>query len=127
MPKKDEFVGRVALVTGGAGAAIGSSTCRVLASYGAAIVVLDNHERRTMQTAAALREEYGVPAIGVVADIADRPAVDRVLDEARAELGPIDILVNSAAVNVQGSIFDYDPADWEQVILVDLTAAFEAE
>src|SRR4051794_32789989 len=81
MPKKDEFVGRVALVTGGAGAAIGSATCRVLASYGAAVVVLDNHERRTLQTAAALREEYGVPALGVVADIADRAAVDRVLDE----------------------------------------------
>src|SRR3954451_6648834 len=124
MPKKDEVVGRGALVTGGAGAAIGSATCRTLASYGAAIVVLDNHERRTLQTAAALREEYGVPAIGVVADIADRAGVDRVLDEARAELGPIDILVNSAAVNVQGSIFDYDPADWDQVILVDLTAAW---
>jgi NAD(P)-dependent dehydrogenase (short-subunit alcohol dehydrogenase family) len=124
MPKKDEFVGRVALVTGGAGAAIGSSTCRTLASYGAAVVVLDNHERRTLQTAADLREEYGVPAIGVVADIADRAAVDRALHEARAELGPIDILVNNAAVNVQGSIFDYEPADWDQVILVDLTAAW---
>ena len=51
MPKRDEFVGRVALVTGGAGAGIGSATCRVLASYGAAIVVLDSHENRTRETA----------------------------------------------------------------------------
>ena len=58
MPRKDEFVGRVALVTGGAGAAIGSTTCRTLASYGAAVVVLDEHERRTMQTAAALRHSH---------------------------------------------------------------------
>jgi NAD(P)-dependent dehydrogenase (short-subunit alcohol dehydrogenase family) len=124
MPKKDEFAGRVAMVTGGAGAAIGSTTCRVLASYGAAIVVLDNHERRTKETANALRDEYGVPAVPVVADIGDRAACDRAITEARAELGAIDILVNNAAVNVQGSIFDYDPADWDSVINVDLTAAW---
>jgi NAD(P)-dependent dehydrogenase (short-subunit alcohol dehydrogenase family) len=86
--------------------------------------VHDNHPRRTLLSVAALREEYGVPALGVVADIADGAAVDRALHEARAELGPIDILVNNAAVNVQGSIFDYEPADWDQVILVDLTAAW---
>lgn len=124
MPKKDEFVGRVAMVTGGAGAAIGSTTCRVLASYGAAVVVLDSHERRTKETASSLRDEYGVPALPVVADIGDRAACDRAIAEAKAEFGAIDVLVNSAAINVQGSIFDYDPADWDKVIDVDLTAAW---
>ena len=54
MPAENEFAGRVALVTGAAGAAIGSTTCRTLASYGAGIVVLDNHERRTHETAEAI-------------------------------------------------------------------------
>ena len=80
------------------------------------------HERRSKETAGALREEFGVPALPVVADIGDRQAVNRALDEARAEFGAIDILVNNAAVNVQGSIFDYDPEDWDDVINVDLTA-----
>lgn len=124
MPKQDEFVGRVALVTGGAGAAIGSATCRVLASYGAAIVVLDNHERRTKETAGAIRDKYGVPALPVVADIGDRAASDRAIAEARREFGAVDILVNNAAINIQGSIFDYDPGDWDKVINVDLTAAW---
>ena len=44
--------------------------------------------------------------------------------EAKAEFGVIDILVNNAAINVQGSIFDYDPDDWDNVINVDLTAAW---
>ena len=40
------------------------------------------------------------------------------------DLGPVDILVNNAAINVQGSIFDYDPDDFERVIAVDLTACW---
>lgn len=122
MPKENEFAGRVALITGGAGAAIGSTTCRMLASYGAAIVVVDRHERRTRQTADAVSEEFGVPVLAVVADIGDRQACDRAITEARNAFGAVDILVNNAAVNVQGSIFDYDPGDWDTVINIDLTA-----
>jgi NAD(P)-dependent dehydrogenase (short-subunit alcohol dehydrogenase family) len=44
-----------------------------------------------------------------------------VTDAVRAELGPISILVNNAAVNVIGSIFDYEPASWDQVLAVNLT------
>ncbi len=124
MPGENEFRGRVALVTGAAGAAIGSTTCRTLASYGAGIVVLDNHERRTNETAEALREAYDVPVMAAVADIGDREHMARTMDEVYAEMGSVDILVNSAAVNVQGSIFDYRPEDWDWVIGVDLTACW---
>jgi NAD(P)-dependent dehydrogenase (short-subunit alcohol dehydrogenase family) len=122
VPRPDEFAGRTALVTGGAGAAIGSATCRVLARYGAAVVVLDEHERRAHETASALVEEFGTPAFALVVDVADRAGVDEGIERATAELGPIDILVNNAAVNVQGSIFEYRPEDWDRVIDVDLTA-----
>ena len=36
------------------------------------------------------------------------------------ELGPITILVNNAAYNVLGSIFDYDPSVWDRVMDVNL-------
>ena len=80
MPAENEFGGRVALVTGAAGAAIGSTTCRTLASYGAGIVVLDNHERRTHETAEALREAYDVPVMAAVADIGDREHMAKTMD-----------------------------------------------
>ena len=124
MPREDEFAGRVALVTGAAGAAIGSTTCRTLAAYGAGIVVLDHHRRRTHETAEALEGAFDVPVMPAVADIADRPAMDAAIDRIEQEMGSVDILVNSAAVNVQGSIFDFDPDDWDRVIAVDLTASW---
>lgn len=124
MPGQAEFAGRVALVTGGAGAGIGGATCRRLAELGASVVVLDEHQGRVEATVDALGSSHGVRAHGVVCDIADRVALDAGLDEAVAALGPVDICVNNAAVNVQGSIFDYDPADWDRVLAVDLTACF---
>lgn len=122
MPSPDEFRGRVALVTGGAGAAIGGATCRTLASYGASIAVLDWHQRRTDEMAAEIADTYGVATLALCADITDRPAIDAAVAEIEAELGSLDIVVNSAAINVQGSIFDYDPDDWDRVIDADLTA-----
>lgn len=122
MPRPDEFAGRTALVTGGAGAAIGSTTCRLLASYGADVIVLDEHGGRATATAEALKEEFGIASRPLVADVADRNAVDRGLADVTGEMGPVDLLVNNAAVNVQGSIFDYRVEDWDRVIAVDLSA-----
>lgn len=118
------FSGRVALVTGGAGAGIGGATARRLAAEGAAVAVLDEHPGRTDRTVEALRTEFGVPVSGYAVDVTDRSAVDEALAAVATGLGPVDILVNNAAVNVQGSVFDYDPDDFERVLAVDLTACW---
>ena len=124
MAEGGRFSGRVALVTGGAGAGIGGATARRLAAEGAAVAVIDEHPARTAQTVEALRRQFDVPVTGHAVDVADRSAVDAALVEVATGLGPIDILVNNAAVNVQGSIFDYDPDDFERVLAVDLTACW---
>jgi NAD(P)-dependent dehydrogenase (short-subunit alcohol dehydrogenase family) len=118
------FDGRVALITGAAGAGIGSAVCRRLAAEGAAIVAVDQHAKRTEAITSELAKSYGVAVEGYTVDIADRNAVDAMLAEAVSQMGPIDVLINSAAINIQGSVFDYDPDDFDQVIAVDLTAAW---
>ena len=118
------FEGRVALVTGGAGSGIGSAVCRRFASEGAAVVVMDDHERRTTETVEHLRGEFDTPVLAAPLSVTDRPGVDALVERVAAELGPVDVLVNNAAINVQGSVFDYDPADFDAVIDVDLTACW---
>jgi NAD(P)-dependent dehydrogenase (short-subunit alcohol dehydrogenase family) len=118
------FDGRVALVTGACGAGIGSAVARRLASEGSAIIAVDQHERRTWETVERLRAEHDVPVFGFAIDITDRDAVDAMLSEASGALGTIDILVNNAAINVQGSIFDYDADDFDHVVAVDLSACW---
>ena len=119
-----ELAGRVALVTGAGGAACGSAIARRFAAEGASIIVMESHERRARAVADELVETYGVRAHVCAVDIADRQAVDAALDESAAALGPVDILVNNAAINVQGSIFDYDPKDFDRIVAVDFTACW---
>lgn len=117
--------GRVALVTGAAGAGIGQACARRLAADGAAVIVTDIHGPRTAETVTALQAEHpSAEIVGHVLDVADRSRVDEVLAEVATAMGPIDILVNNAAVNVLGTVADYDPADWDRVLDVDLTACW---
>ena len=103
---------------------MGSAICRRLASEGAAIVAVEKHARRAHEVGEALAAEFDVPVRSFAVDVTDRDAVDSMLAEARAAIGPIDILVNNAAINLQGSIFDYDPVDFDEVIDVDLNACW---
>lgn len=95
-----------------------------LAREGASVVVCDVHERRNRESAQRIREETGARVLDFALDIADRPAVDRMLEETARTLGPVDVLVCNAAENKLGFLADYDPADWDRTIDVSLTANF---
>lgn len=117
-----EFAGRVALVTGAAGKGIGQAVARRLAAGGAAVVVTDIHERRTQEVAGAIARDFPEARVmGLRLDAGDRDGIDSVVDEVSRRLGPIRILVNNAAVNVVGSIFDYDPKNWDWCLRVNLS------
>jgi NAD(P)-dependent dehydrogenase (short-subunit alcohol dehydrogenase family) len=120
----EEFRGRVALVTGAAGAGIGRAIARRFAEGGATVIVTDIHEGRTEEVREAISRAYPTRVLGFTMDVSDRQRVDEVLEEVAREVGPVQILVNNAALNVVGNLFDYDPADWDRVIAVDLTAPF---
>jgi 3-oxoacyl-[acyl-carrier protein] reductase len=116
-----EFDGAVALVTGAAGLGIGQATARRLAEGGARVVVTDIHERRTREVTKAMAEDYpNVEIVGYPMDAGDRGAIDNVVDQVIETFGAVDILVNNAAVNILGSFFDYQPADWDRVMAVNI-------
>jgi NAD(P)-dependent dehydrogenase (short-subunit alcohol dehydrogenase family) len=117
-----EFDGRIALVTAAAGAGIGQATARRLAEGGARVVVTDIHERRTREVAGAIAADHpDTTVIGLPMDAGDRAHIDDVVGEVTRTLGPVQILVNNAAVNVIGSIFDYDPENFDWCVRVNLS------
>jgi NAD(P)-dependent dehydrogenase (short-subunit alcohol dehydrogenase family) len=91
---------------------------------GASIALNDIHEKRCHAVAEELERALDVPVKPYPFDIADRLAVNDALAKIADELGPVDILVNNAAINVPGSIFEYDPEVFDEVIAVDLTACW---
>ena len=116
-----EFDGAVALVTGAAGVGIGQAVARRFAAGGARVVVTDIHERRTREVVKAMAEDYpDREIVGYPMDAGDRDAIDDVVAQVLEKFGAVDILVNNAAVNVLGSIFEYRPADWDRVMDVNI-------
>ena len=113
---------RLALVTAAAGAGLGQAIARRLAARGDRVVVTDVHARRTREVATAIGGDYpSTTVVGYPLDVGDHDAIDCVVDEVVAKLGPIQILINNAAVDIPGTIFEYDLADWDRTLAVNLT------
>ena len=106
---------RTAIVTG-AGQGIGRAIAEKLAAEGATVVVSDVDAGTARATADAL----GGKSVGVRTDVADRDAVAAMVDEARAQFGRIDVLVNNAGWDKVGPFVESDPADWDRIMAINL-------
>jgi 2-hydroxycyclohexanecarboxyl-CoA dehydrogenase len=115
-------VSRVAVVTGGA-SGLGLAICRHLARDGRRVAVLDIDGDAAERAADRLRSD-GAVAHAASADVSDRAAVDRAFDGVRGELGPIEVLVTSAAVSGFVPFGKIALDDWERTIAVNLTGTF---
>jgi NAD(P)-dependent dehydrogenase (short-subunit alcohol dehydrogenase family) len=113
---------RVAVVTGGA-SGMGRSICEHLALQGRRIAVLDLDGGAADDVAGQLRQQ-GVQAVGIGADVADRDAVESAYSQVREELGPITVLVTSAAVSGFVRFQDITVDGWNRTIAVNLTGTF---
>ena len=109
---------RVALVTGAA-QGIGAAIAETLVLGGATVAVADVRGDAATQTSAAI-DPTSTRSLAVAVDVRSRESVARAFETAEAALGPIDILVNNAAITAQGSVWEIEPEDWDDVLAVNL-------
>ena len=125
MDPATEFAGRIALVTAAAGMGVGQAVARRLAAAGAHVIVTDVHATRTWECTQRLMQDFpGAGATGLVLDAGDPVQIDAVLDEIRGHVGAVDILVNNAAVNWAGPVWEYPLDKWRRTLDVNLTGAW---
>jgi NAD(P)-dependent dehydrogenase (short-subunit alcohol dehydrogenase family) len=107
------------LVTAGA-AGIGRAIVLAFAAAGAKVHVCD------LDAAALAELRTALPGVSTsVCDVGDRSAVERMVAEAAAALGGLDVLVNNAGISgPTASVEQMDPDAWEAVLRVNLTGTF---
>lgn len=128
--EKLSLKGRVAVITGGAGH-LGRAMASALAEAGAGIAIVDLDQVKCRAFADELTRIYGVPALGLYADLANEAAVRAIPGQVVKSLGRMDILVNNAAyVGTSGLTgwavpFEQQSSEtWRKALEVNLTAVF---
>lgn len=109
--------GKTAIITGAASArGIGKATARLFAEHGARVAIVDLLAADPQAAAA----DIGAQHRGYACDVRDKAGCDAVARQAIAEFGRIDILINNAAVSRSNPILEIAPADYDEVMDVNL-------
>jgi 3-oxoacyl-[acyl-carrier protein] reductase len=123
------FDGRIALITGaGSPTGIGFSTARLFGREGARVAIASTTERIHERVAELAAD--GIAASGHVGNLTRDGVADRIVAEALAAHGRLDILVNSAGMTAVGepetdlALVDTSEAEWDRVIALNLRTAF---
>jgi 3-hydroxybutyrate dehydrogenase len=111
--------GKVALVTGAA-SGIGRAIAEAYAKAGAKVAVADIAADRAMAAASAM----GRNAIGLAMDVTDEAQVEEGFARTQRELGPVDILVSNAGIQIIAPVVELAYADWKRMLAIHMDGAF---
>ena len=115
-----DLTGKTALVTGASGG-LGSAMARALHAQGATVALHGTRREALDALAAELKDRVHV----IVADLGDNAAIEKLIPDAEAAMGQLDILVNTAGISRDGLILRMKDQDFLDVINVNLGVAFK--
>ena len=124
MPKPKSLAGRVGFVTGGAGG-IGSAIASKLLSEGAAVVLADIDQTSLDEVAGGFAKTYGRDNVrGVLMDVTSEDAVIGAIEQAIADYGGIDIVINNAGITLAALVEDTTLDLWNKNMAILGTGYF---
>ncbi|WP_250440195.1 SDR family oxidoreductase [Caballeronia sp. AZ1_KS37] len=115
----NRLAGKVAMVTG-AGRGIGAAIALAFAREGARVALAELDIGTARETAERIGEETGANVIAVETDVTQSASVKEAVAQTEAALGPLDVLVNNAGINVFCDPLTMTDDDWRRCFAVDL-------
>jgi 3-hydroxybutyrate dehydrogenase len=116
--------GKTALITGST-SGIGAAYATALAAEGASVMVNGFGDAAVIEAQLAdLRAASGAGAYFCNADLASGAGVQAMLDQANADMGGVDILINNAGIQHVSPVQDFPTEKWDQIMAIMLTAPF---
>jgi NAD(P)-dependent dehydrogenase (short-subunit alcohol dehydrogenase family) len=117
-----DLSGRVALVTG-ASSGLGAQFAQTLASAGAAVVLASRREERLKSLRIDI-EAQGGQAHVVSLDVTNQISIEAAVEQAEAEVGPIDILINNSGVSATQRLLEVKEEDFDFIFNTNVRGAF---
>lgn len=120
-----KMTGKNAIITGGS-KGLGYAMAAALASAGANIVLVNRNAQEGLEAAAQLEKDYGIKATGHAADVTQLEQMDEVAAKVGNEFGSVDVLINSAGINIRGAIDELTKDDFHKVMQVNVDGTWNA-
>ena len=118
-----DITGKVAIVVGST-RGIGYGIAKGFAMAGAKLVIVSSHQEDCDKKAQEITELTGAEAIGIETNVRDIDSINHLIERVLEHYGHIDILVNSAGINVRKDSVDFTTEDWDLVQEVQLKGYF---
>ena len=123
--KQFDLSGRSAIITGGS-KGLGKAMAAGLASAGANVFLVSRTQEEADNTAASIANDFGVQALGHVADVTSQEATEAMAARAIEAFEKVDILINSAGINIRGAIDEVTPEQFREVQEINVTGTWLA-
>ena len=118
-----DLTGKTAIITGGS-KGLGLAMAAGLASAGASVMLVNRNADEGRTAAQELSQTFGTTALSFAADITKQADTEAMVNATLSAFGRIDILINSAGINIRGAIDDVSPDDFMKVMDVNVTGTW---
>ena len=115
--------GKTALVVGG-NRGLGLAMAQAMAEAGASIAIAARDEKMNHEADSLIQSSYKVQCMNTVCDVTSEKSVQHTVDQTVSRFGKIDILINSAGINIRGPIEDVSLDDFNKVQQVNVTGSW---
>lgn len=119
----DLFIGKTAIVTGGA-QGLGEAICMRLAKEGCQVVVADIDENGIKDTEQKIQKKFSCETLSLKTDITKEEDIIRLVDQTIQRFGKLDIMVCNAGILIAEAIENFPAEKWHRVIDVNLYGYF---
>ncbi|MCH1495669.1 MAG: SDR family oxidoreductase [Rubripirellula sp.] len=117
-----QLAGKIVAITGG-GTGIGAGIAKGLAAAGCRVTIGGRRLEPLQAVAGAIESEHPIRCKTI--DVASPESVSSFFQTIRDEVGDVDILVNSAGINIQKrTMAEMSPEDWERVLSINASGAY---
>jgi gluconate 5-dehydrogenase len=115
--------GKTAIITGGS-KGLGLAMAAGLASAGADVMLVNRNTEQGAKAAQMLSRDFGTKVTSFAADITNAAQTEAMVQAAIDTFGKIDILINSAGINIRGAIDEVTPGDFNKVMEVNVNGTW---